>query len=78
MKMQKESGNVLLGQQIPNVASKTNQISRQTRSRASRVRALRRNRGTGVIYDVIDGWLAPLFARVIAQQLRTRSGPSPR
>jgi hypothetical protein len=33
-----------------------------------RGRALQRKRGDGEIYDVIDEWLAPLFARWIANR----------
>ena len=40
-----------------------------------RARALRRKRGDGEIYDVIDEWLAPVFARWIANHIQpTESG----
>jgi hypothetical protein len=36
--------------------------------RYRQTRTLKKLRGTGVIYDVIDEWLAPAFARRIAEQ----------
>lgn len=36
--------------------------------RGGRNRALKRKRGDGEIFDVIDEWLAPAFARWIASQ----------
>ena len=56
------------------LASDKNLKAQTAAQRCQRMRALKRKRGTGVIYDVIDEWLASAFARWIA---RNQMGSEP-